>query len=109
MDAGRTNHGRTTDKDTIRTYHRLNTDLRRTRRRHFTRLAWTRALPWTDAPRTTHGHITDELQADYGLHTDLRRTSDGRTTGGHRSDLDESSHPKMGGGGGLTYGLLSDG
>ena len=61
---------------------------------------------------TCHGLATDGRHTDaHGLCTDCTRaclrTSDGRATGGHWSDLDESSYFEMGGGaaGGLPTGL----
>ena len=49
-----------------------------------------------DSPRAGHGLATDGTRA-------CLRTSDGRITGGHWSDLDESSYPKMGGGARWTW------
>ena len=85
------------------------------------RRAGIRLMPtFCDIPRwaaarggwTCHGLATDGRHTDaHGLCTDCTRaclrTSDGRATGGHWSDLDESSYFEMGGGaaGGLPTGL----
>ena len=55
------------------------------------RVAFVRGGRLRGGSRTHNGLLTDGTRA-------CLRTSDGRATGGHRSDLDESSHPKMGGG-----------
>ena len=60
----------------------------------------------TDAQRTGNGHQTGGGRAGIRTHnglqtdsdTDWERTLDGLLTGGHWSDLDESSYSKMGGG-----------
>ena len=55
------------------------------------RVAFVRGGRSRGGSRTHNGLLTDGTRA-------CLRTSDGRATGGHRSDLDESSYPKMGGG-----------
>ena len=96
-DAQRSIQGRIADFP--RTIDGLYADLRRTRRRHFTRRVEDNA---PSHGRMRHGLPTDISRAGFRLITDFTRaclrTSDGRAMGGHRSDLDESSYPKMGGG-----------
>ena len=55
------------------------------------RVAFVRGGRSRGGSRTHNGLLTDGTRA-------CLRTSDGRATGGHRSDLDESSYSKMGGG-----------
>ena len=101
MDARPPIHGRATDYP--RTYHG------RTSGRLRTSHGLIRA---PDGLHTGNGHAGAPACAPFGLPSarfppkqasavhfvTLPRTSDGWTMGGHRSDLDESSDPKMGGG-----------